>query len=199
MLSLLWFQADRIPRGSACNLVLSALIGPIAAAVFPESSPAITGDGRCRGCQGRSEGLVRPAAQRGLGPERLDRPGAGGHARGQGDDSGTRHQAPAFTTPSTPRGERPRAPQARLATASAARSTARCVGRSGDACSAVSRGRQRRRRGRAAGRPPEASAARSGGRQAGAQASGPMGTAGAWPGQQQDRRSPLIGHRAHHR
>ena len=104
---------------------------------------------------------MRPAAQRGHGPARLDGAGGGGHARGKGDDSGNTASGTVSRDANTPRGERLRAPQARLARASAARSTARCAGRSGVACSAVLRGRQRRRRGRAARSSPRRQAQRA--------------------------------------
>jgi len=88
------------------------------AAVFPEfiarEKPGQRGTGR----QGRSAGLVRPAAQRGLGPARLDGQAPRATVAGKSDELGERRTAadgPGDALNPTPRGERPCVPGARLA------------------------------------------------------------------------------------
>ena len=93
--------------------------GPVLfAAVFPEfiarEKPGQRGTGR----QGRSAGLVRPAAQRGLGPARLDGQAPRATVAGKSDELGERRTAangPGGALKPTPRGERPCVPAARLA------------------------------------------------------------------------------------
>ena len=88
------------------------------AAVFPEfiarEKPGQRGTGRL----GRSAGLVRPAAQRGLGPARLDGQAPRATVAGKSDELGERRTAangPGGALKPTPRGERPCVPAARLA------------------------------------------------------------------------------------
>ena len=88
------------------------------AAVFPEfiarEKPGQRGTGR----QGRSAGLVRPAAQRGLGPARLDGQAPRATVAGESDELGEKRTAadgPGDALKPTPRGERPCVPAARLA------------------------------------------------------------------------------------
>ena len=93
--------------------------GPVLfAAVFPEfiarEKPGQRGTGR----QGRSAGLVRPAAQRGLGPARLDGQAPRATVAGKSDELGERRTAangPGGALKPTPRGERPCVPKACLA------------------------------------------------------------------------------------
>lgn len=86
------------------------------AAVFPEfiarEKPGLRGIGR----QGRSAGLVRPTAQRGLGPARLDGQAPQAKVAGESDELGERRTAvdgPGDALKPTPRGERPCVQQAR--------------------------------------------------------------------------------------
>ena len=87
------------------------------AAVFPEfiarEKPGLRGIGR----QGRSAGLVRPTAQRGLGPARLDGQAPQATVAGESDELGERRTAvdgPGDALNPTPRGERLCVQQARL-------------------------------------------------------------------------------------
>ena len=92
--------------------------GPVLfAAVFPEFIAREKPGQRGTGCQGRSAGLVRPAAQRGLGPARLDSQALRATVAGKSDELGERRTAadgPGDALKPTPRGERPCVPAARL-------------------------------------------------------------------------------------
>ena len=116
------FKTDRIPRfGARCWLWLVRrrdLGRSLFAAVFPEfiarEKPGLRG----AGCQGRSAGLVRPAAQRGLGPARLDSQALRATVAGKSDELGERRTAadgPGAALKPTPRGKRHCVLQARLA------------------------------------------------------------------------------------
>ena len=88
------------------------------AAVFPEFIAREKPGQRGTGCQGRSAGLVRPAAQRGLGPARLDGQAPRAKVAGESDGLGERRTAadgPGNALKPTPRGKRPCVPKARLA------------------------------------------------------------------------------------
>ena len=116
------FKADRIPRfGARCGFGwfgAETWAGPCLPPSFLSSSPA-----KNRVCEGRavkeaSAGLVRPAAQRGLGPARLDGQAPQATVAGKSDELGERRTAadgPGDALKPTPRGERPCVPQARLA------------------------------------------------------------------------------------
>lgn len=83
------------------------------AAVFPEFIAREEPGPRGRGRQGRSAGLVRPAAQRGLGPARLDGQAPRATVAGESDELGGRRsaaQGQGDALKTTPRGERPRVP-----------------------------------------------------------------------------------------
>jgi hypothetical protein len=115
------FKTDRIPRfGARCWLWLVRrrdLGRSLFAAVFPEfiarEKPGLRG----AGCQGKSAGLVRPAAQRGHGPARLDGQALRATVAGKSDELGERRRAadgPGAALNPTPRGKRPCVPKARL-------------------------------------------------------------------------------------
>jgi hypothetical protein len=131
------FKAHRIPRfGAQFRLRLVRRrdpVGPVAT-VFPEfiarEKPGQRGTGR----QGRSAGLVRPAAQRGLGPARLDGQAPRATVAGKSDELGERRTAangPGGALKPTPRGERPCA---------SGTPSWMAVGRSGATCSVHARG-----------------------------------------------------------
>ncbi len=92
--------------------------GPVLfAAVFPEFIAREEPGRRGTGCQGRSAGLVRPAAQRGLGPARLDGQALRATVAGKSDGLWERRTAadgPGDALKPTPRGERHCVPAARL-------------------------------------------------------------------------------------
>ena len=115
------FKTDRIPRfGARCWLWLVRrrdLGRSLFAAVFPEFIAREKPGLRVAGCQGRSAGLVRPAAQRGLGPARLDGQARRVTVAGESDELGERRTAadgPGAALNPTPHGKRPCVPKARL-------------------------------------------------------------------------------------
>jgi hypothetical protein len=112
------------------------------AAVFPEfiarEKPGQRGTGR----QGRSAGLVRPAAQRGLGPARLDGQAPRATVAGKSDELGERRTAADGPGRCAETNAARRAPLRASGTPSWL-----AVGRSGATCSAAFEGRQARRGG----------------------------------------------------
>ncbi|WP_434782589.1 hypothetical protein [Ferrovum myxofaciens] len=85
---------------------------------FLSSSPAKNRASEGLAVKETSAGLVRPAAQRGLGPARLDSQAPRATVAGKSDELGERRTAadgPGDALQPTPRGERPCVPAARLA------------------------------------------------------------------------------------
>ena len=116
------FKADRIPRfGARCGFGwfgAETWAGPCLPPSFLSSSPAKNRASEGRAVKEASAGLVRPAAQRGLGPARLDGQAPRATVAGKSDELGERRTAangPGGALKPTPRGERPCVPAARLA------------------------------------------------------------------------------------